>query len=57
MTPREIERRADALFQGPESRRDLCTMVAYRESDNDELRAEVTALRELLHELGVEVEG
>ena len=38
MTPTEKGRRADALNQGPDTRRVLCEMVANRESDIDDLR-------------------
>lgn len=38
MTPTEKGRRADALNQGPDTRRVLCEMVANREADIDDLR-------------------
>ncbi len=38
MTPTEKGRRADALNQGPDTRRVLCEMVANREGDIDNLR-------------------
>ena len=38
MTPTEKGRRADALNQGPDTRRVLCEMVANREGDIDDLR-------------------
>lgn len=38
MTPTEKGKRADALNQGPDTRRVLCEMVANREGDIDELR-------------------
>jgi len=38
VTPTEKGRRADALNQGPDTRRVLCEMVANRESDIDDLR-------------------
>lgn len=38
MTPTEKGRRADALNQGPDTRRVLCEMVANREADMEELR-------------------
>lgn len=40
MTPTEKARRSDALHQGPDTRRVLCDMIANRESDLEELRAE-----------------
>lgn len=51
MTPREIARRADALMQGPETRRDICTMMAYRESDCDSLRRELGGEPALMSDL------
>lgn len=38
MTPTEKGKRADALNQGPDTRRVLCEMVANREGDIDDLR-------------------
>ena len=38
MTPTEKGKRADALNQGPDTRRVLCDMVANREADIDDLR-------------------
>jgi len=38
VTPTEKGRRADALNQGPDTRRVLCEMVANREADLDDLR-------------------
>ena len=38
MTPTEKGTRADALNQGPDTRRVLCEMVANREGDIDDLR-------------------
>jgi len=38
VTPTEKGRRADALNQGPDTRRVLCEMVANREGDIDDLR-------------------
>ena len=38
MTPTEKGRRADALNQGPDTRRVLCEMVANREGDIGDLR-------------------
>lgn len=38
MTPTEKGKRADALNQGPDTRRVLCEMVANREADIDDLR-------------------
>lgn len=38
MTPTEKGRRADALNQGPDTRRVLCEMVANREGDIEDLR-------------------
>lgn len=37
MTPTEKGKRADALNQGPDTRRVLCEMVANREGDIDDL--------------------
>ena len=48
MTPTEKARRSDALHQGPDTRRVLCDMIANRESDLEELRAENAKLRELV---------
>lgn len=45
MTPTEKARRSDALHQGPDTRRVLCDMIANRESDLEELRAENAKLR------------
>jgi len=39
VTPTEKGRRADALNQGPDTRRVLCEMVANREADIDDLRS------------------
>ena len=39
MTPTEKGKRADALNQGPDTRRVLCEMVANREGDIDDLRS------------------
>lgn len=40
MTPTEQARRSDSLFYGQVSRRELCDMIAHRESDlEDERRA------------------
>jgi len=38
VTPTEKGKRADALNQGPDTRRVLCEMVANREGDIDDLR-------------------
>jgi len=38
VTPTEKGKRADALNQGPDTRRVLCDMVANREADIDDLR-------------------
>lgn len=38
MTPTEKGKRADALNQGPETRRVLCEMVVNREADIEDLR-------------------
>jgi len=38
VTPTEKGKRADALNQGPDTRRVLCEMVANREADIDDLR-------------------
>jgi len=48
VTPTEKARRSDALHQGPDTRRVLCDMIANRESDLEELRAENAKLRELV---------
>lgn len=38
MTPTEQARRSDSLFYGQVSRRELCDMIAHRESDLEEER-------------------
>ena len=50
MTPTERARRSDALYYDTESvaRRCLCDMIANRESDLEELRAENAKLQELV---------
>ena len=45
MTPTEKARRSDALHQGPDTRRVLCDMIANRESDLEDARAENAKLR------------
>jgi hypothetical protein len=50
MTPTQIARRSDALYSGT-TKRDISYMVAYRESDLEDARAENAKLRELMSEL------
>lgn len=51
MTPTDKSRRSDALYYatGGVTRRSLCDMVAQREGDMDDLKAENAKLRELAH--------
>lgn len=50
MTPTEKGKRADALNQGPDTRRVLCEMVANREGDIDDLRNLVRDALACVHE-------
>lgn len=50
MTPTEKGKRADALNQGPDTRRVLCEMVANREGDIDDLRDLVRDALACVHE-------
>lgn len=45
MTPTEKGRRSDALHIGTDSRRELCNMIANREAEIEELKAEIERLR------------
>jgi len=51
VTPTEKGKRADALNQGPDTRRVLCEMVANREGDIDDLRADNDGLRKLVRDM------
>jgi hypothetical protein len=47
MTATEMGRRSDALMYGTLSRRELCDLVARRESRAAELEAELARLRDM----------
>ena len=51
MDATQIARRADALYSGT-TKRDISYMVAYRESDLEDARAENAKLRELVRIAG-----
>lgn len=54
MTPTQIARRSDALYADGTcgmTRRVLCDMVAQRESDLEDARAECAKLRELVRDM------
>ena len=51
MTPTEKGRRRDALLYGFDTRLQLCDMIANRESDLEDARAENAKLRELVRDL------
>jgi hypothetical protein len=53
VTPTERARRSDALYYDTESvaRRCLCDMIANRESDLEDARAENAKLRELVRDM------
>jgi hypothetical protein len=58
MTPTQIARRSDALYADGTrgmTRRVLCDMVAQRESDLEDARAENSKLRKLLIDVSEEV--
>ena len=60
MTPTQIARRSDALYADGTcgmTRRMLCDMVAQRESDLEDARAENAKLRELVDGLEYCVQG